>query len=109
MDSFSHLDKIEPQEIIPGYKARMIHSENMTLIYWDIQAGAPLPEHQHPHEQVVNLLDGEFELVVGGKRKQLASGAVVVIPGNVAHSGHAITQCRILDVFYPVREDYQLS
>ena len=29
-----------------------------------------------------------------------------MIPSNATHSGRAITACRILDVFYPLREDY---
>jgi quercetin dioxygenase-like cupin family protein len=37
----------------------------------------------------------------------LTPGKVVVIGSNVPHSGKAITDCRILDVFQPVREDYR--
>jgi hypothetical protein len=36
----------------------------------------------------------------------LHPGQVVAIPSNVPHSGHAVSRCRILDVFQPVREHY---
>ena len=102
------LETLPAHEIAPGYVARMVHSERMTLVYWDIEAGAPLPEHSHPHEQVCNVLKGEFELVVSGIKHPLRVGDVFVIPPNATHSGVALTSCRLLDVFCPAREDYRL-
>ena len=100
------LAEIEEREIIPGYHVRFVHSENMTLAYWRVEAGSPIPEHSHPHEQVVNLIEGRFELVVDGQARQVEPGQVAVIPGGMSHGGHAITDCRIIDVFHPVREDF---
>lgn len=100
------LDQLEPFEIVPGYRARILHSDSMTLAYVDIEAGAELPEHRHVHEQVVNMLEGRFELRVDGEKLLLEPGHVVVIPSNIPHSGKAIQTSRILDVFHPVREDF---
>jgi hypothetical protein len=36
----------------------------------------------------------------------LMPGSVGIIPPNAVHSGRALTDCKILDVFSPVREDY---
>lgn len=102
-----HLHNVEEKEIVPGYYAKFIHSENITVAYWNIKANHTMPEHAHPHEQVVNLLEGTFELVIDGKPQQAEPGTVIIIPPNIKHSGNAITDCRILDIFYPVREDYQ--
>ena len=52
-------------------------------------------------------MEGEFELTVGGESRVIKAGDVVVIPGNTPHSGKAVTDCRILDVFHPVRDDYK--
>ncbi len=104
---FKNLKELEQKEIIPGYKARFIHSDNMTFAYWKIKADAPLPEHSHPSEQVATMLSGEFELDVAGEKKIISKGDVAVIPSNVKHSGKAITDCEILDVFYPIREEYK--
>jgi quercetin dioxygenase-like cupin family protein len=79
----------------------------MTLAYWEIDAGAALPAHSHPHEQVVNPVWGELELTMGEETRVIRPGDVVVIPPDVPHSGRAVTDCRIIDVFHPVREDYR--
>ena len=101
------LQNIEPREIMPGFLGRMVHSDNMTFVHWHIDAGAPLPEHSHMHEQVVNVITGKFELTVDGETEIIGPGEVACIPSNTLHSGKAITDCYIIDVFYPIREDYR--
>jgi quercetin dioxygenase-like cupin family protein len=105
--TFLHLDDIEQKELVPGYHARFVHSERMTLAYWNIDAGAGLPDHSHPHEQIVNIIEGTFALTVDGETREIIPGSVVVIPPDVPHAGKAITDCRIIDAFQPVREDYR--
>lgn len=102
-----HPKDLELKEIVPGFKVRFVHSESMTFAHWTIEAGATLPAHAHPHEQVVNMIEGEFELTVDGEARVIQPGDVVVVPSNASHSGRAVTDCRIIDVFYPVREDYR--
>ncbi|MDA0327822.1 MAG: cupin domain-containing protein [Gemmatimonadetes bacterium] len=98
---------LDPRELVPGHHGRFIHSEHTTHVYWQIEADALLPEHSHPHEQIVNVLEGRYELLVDGQSFVLNSGDVLAIPGGVRHSGRAHTPCRILDVFSPVREEYR--
>lgn len=105
--AFINLADIEQRDMIPGYKARFIHSQNMTFSYWTTKAGYSLPEHAHPHEQVANVLEGTFEMTVDGETRIIKPGDVVVIPSHAKHRGTSITDCKILDVFYPIREDYR--
>jgi quercetin dioxygenase-like cupin family protein len=104
---FLSVSGVSEKSPIKGYRGRFVHTENVTIAYWEIDADAPAPRHSHPHEQVVNVSEGEFELTVGDETKTLAPGDIAVIPGNVPHSGRAITDCRLFDVFHPVREDYR--
>jgi quercetin dioxygenase-like cupin family protein len=57
-------------------------------------------------EQVVHQLYGELELTIDGVTTILHPGNVAVIPSNAVHSGRALTACHVMDVFYPLREDY---
>lgn len=101
------LDDQQPREVAPGHRARFVHAERMTVAHWRIDAGSSIREHDHPHEQIVNVLSGTYELTVAGQPLTLRPGMVVVIPGGVRHSGRAITDAVLLDAFCPVREDYR--
>ena len=104
---FVALSGMDEREVVAGFHGKFVHSENMTTSFWRIEAGSTLPEHAHPHEQVSVVTSGKFEMMLDGETRQLEPGMVAVIPSNVKHSGTALTDCTIMDVFYPVREDYR--
>jgi quercetin dioxygenase-like cupin family protein len=101
------LPEIPEKEVFPGFHGRFVHSGAMTFAWWRIDEGAEVPEHAHPHEQVVNVLEGELALTVAGHEHVLHAGDVMEIPGGVKHSARALGASRVLDVFSPVREDYR--
>jgi len=105
-DTIFQWEKLEPRTIIPGFHGRFVHSGTMTFVLWKIDAGALLPEHTHPHEQVVHQFEGELEVTVEGVTTVLKAGMVAVVPPHAKHSGRALTDCRTMDVFHPRREDY---
>ena len=81
--------------------------ESCQLLWAKFEPGGTYGHHSHPHEQIVNVLEGTFELVMEGASHILGPGDVLVIRGDVPHSGRAHTGCKIIDVFSPVREDYR--
>lgn len=101
------LSDLATREIFPGIRARVVHSARTSQSWVEIDAGARFPEHRHPHEQTVNVLDGELELTCEGTTCRLAPGQIFVISPDAPHSGRALTACRVLDVFAPVRDDYR--
>lgn len=104
MKKFSKEDA-KPFELAPGITANVINSETMTIMHARLKAGATAPEHSHFHEQIVNVIAGEIELTVEGKAHHLKPGDTMLLPPNILHSARAITNCHVLDVFNPVRED----
>lgn len=105
--TFHQLKDKKRIELLPGIEGNLIHTDGLTLGYFDIKKGAVLPAHSHVHEQVTNLLEGEFEMNVEGETTVLKAGSVATIPPNAEHSGVALTDCKVIDVFNPVREDYK--
>ena len=105
--AFHALEDLDAREPMQGFHGRFIHTEGVTVVHWEVEAGAELPEHSHPHEQLSSLLSGEFLMTVDEDTCRMTAGTVAVIESNRVHSGHAVTACRFVDVFCPVREDYR--
>lgn len=97
----------KPKDLAPGLTGYYAHGTNMTLGLVEIKKGSDLPQHQHPHEQITYILEGQLDMTIGGKLCQLTAGMYYVIPSNVWHGAVAITDCKVIDVFNPVREDYR--
>ncbi len=102
-----NLNELPALEIAPGIVGRIVTADTFTVAHVSIKKGAPLPEHAHYHEQVVNVIEGELELTVAGTPHVLKSGKVMVLAPNVPHSGKALTDVNVIDVFHPVREDFR--
>jgi quercetin dioxygenase-like cupin family protein len=105
--SFIEPESLPTREVVPGFHGRFIHTDHLTIVLWDIDEGAIMPEHSHPHEQVMMLLEGTLELNIAGDTRELDTGAVITIQPHMSHSGRAVTRCRAMDVFYPARDDYR--
>ncbi|WP_031427430.1 cupin domain-containing protein [Flavimarina sp. Hel_I_48] len=101
------LEDITSKEIMPGYHGKLVHTETMTLAFWDVEKDAEVPEHNHVNEQVMHVVEGEFELTLEGETKTYRAGDIVVIGSYKKHSGKALTPCKLLDVFSPPREEYK--
>jgi len=104
---FHHFNDIETKEIAPGFFSKLIHTETNTVNFIEVKAGCSVPRHRHIHEQCSFVIEGEFELTVNDIPQLLNTGLFAIVPSNVWHSGTAITDCRLIDLFSPVREDYK--
>ncbi|MEW2922896.1 cupin domain-containing protein [Muricauda sp. ANG21] len=102
-----NLSQIKSKEIMPGYHGKMVHAKTMSWVFWDVDQDAEVPEHSHVHEQIMHVVEGTFEFTLDGKTDTYHPGDVVIIPSNTAHSGKALTKCKLMDIFSPVREEYR--
>jgi quercetin dioxygenase-like cupin family protein len=104
--AFIDWSKIPPHQVLPGVRLRTPHGEKIMLSMVELDAGAIVPWHSHPHEQAGLMLEGELDFTIGEQSRRCRPGESFIIPGNTPHTVKAITACRVLDIFSPPREDY---
>jgi len=106
--SISTLASVPAKEIFGGLiRGHYEHLERMSVGEVHLTAHTVVPLHQHPHEQVTYVIEGRFEFTVGSETRVLEPGMAALIPGGVSHGGRTLTECKVLDIFVPVRDDYR--
>jgi unsaturated pyranuronate lyase len=95
-------------ELVPGVRMQPLFGEGAMLNLLEFDPNSGVPEHDHSHEQLGMVVEGELVLRIDGVDHRLRAGHAYQISGGVPHAawtegGH----CRVLDVFHPVREDYR--
>jgi quercetin dioxygenase-like cupin family protein len=104
---FIDIQSVRPLEVIPGCRMRTPYGEKLMLSYLEMDEGAVVPLHHHPHEQGGMLLQGRLELTIGDETRVVEAGSMFLIPPNTPHKATAVDgPVVVLDVFSPVREDY---
>lgn len=93
--------------IFPGVTITTCAADKMMMSYVELQSGSVVAEHSHPHEQVGYVLEGRCHFFIGGEDKILGVGDWYRAPGNTKHRVVALEFSRVLDIFYPIREDYR--
>lgn len=69
-------------------------SGNITLFSFD--KGQGLSEHTAPFDAVVQILDGEAQIAIGGKPNTVKKGETIIMPANVSHALQAIEPFKML-------------
>ena len=101
------IKNIKSKELVPGVTGYYAHGDHLTFGYVELKAGSNIPLHHHVHEQVTYIIEGQLDMVIGGKACSLTAGMYYVIPSGTPHSAIAKTDCKVIDAFNPVREDYR--
>jgi quercetin dioxygenase-like cupin family protein len=92
----------------PGVMMQSLSGGALMANWVTIEPNTPIPRHQHPHEQIGIMLEGAMELTIGDETRLLRPGDAYSVPPHLPHGGRTYDEgCVVLDVFTPVREDYQ--
>ncbi len=102
-----NIDDITEKELAKGIIGRYVHSKNVTIGYVNIDKGAILPIHSHVNEQITQMISGRLQMTIDSVTTILEPNTITIIPSNAVHSAVALTDCVVIDTFYPIREDYK--
>ena len=98
---------ITPKKIHEGCLTRLVTGQKALISFLRIEPRTLFPVHQHPHEQLMIVVEGEIEEIVEEKSYLLKKGNVIILPSNIEHGGRTLdSPCEIIDIFSPPREDY---
>jgi len=96
------------EENLGDVRRRLFTGKNVMLARNVVKPRAVLSAHSHPHEQMILVLEGTCEAIIGENRFPMKTGDTALVPGGVEHQvistydGELI----LLDIFSPIREDF---
>jgi quercetin dioxygenase-like cupin family protein len=79
-------DQQEFTEVRPGIFGSTVHTPQLTATLYRYGAGTSWEEHQHPQDQITQVLEGTVDFIVDGRPVRLSAGQLGALPGGTPHS-----------------------
>jgi quercetin dioxygenase-like cupin family protein len=67
-----------------------------TLTMFSFGAGQGLSEHTAPYDAVVQVVDGEAEVIINGEPQTVSAGQLIIMPANIPHELKAVKPFKML-------------
>ncbi|HEY8749172.1 MAG TPA: cupin domain-containing protein [Tepidisphaeraceae bacterium] len=67
---------------------------NVSIFAFD--AGQELSEHTAPFDALVNVLQGEVDVMISGAPLRLGTGEMVILPANQPHALKAVSRFKMM-------------
>ncbi|HBC72074.1 MAG TPA: cupin domain-containing protein [Coxiellaceae bacterium] len=71
-------------------------SAHTILTLFALDQGQSIAEHITPFDAMVQIIDGEAELTIGGEKKLVKAGEAIIMPANIPHALFAKTSYKML-------------
>ena len=67
-----------------------------TLTMFSFGVGQGLSEHTAPFDAVVQVVDGEAEVIINGEAQTVCAGQLIIMPANIPHELKAVKPFKML-------------
>jgi quercetin dioxygenase-like cupin family protein len=74
----------------------LIDKKTGTVTLFAFDKGEGLSEHTAPFDALVNILDGEAEILISGVPFVLGAGEMIIMPANEPHALKAIERFKMM-------------
>ncbi len=102
------LDSLDRFAMAAGVHGRALFGDSTMLNLVELEPGAVVPEHSHPHEQMGIVISGEIVMIIDGTERACHAMDAMHIPSGVVHAAYAGPEgAVVLDTFVPIREDFR--
>ena len=74
----------------------LVNNDCGTVTLFAFDEGQGLSEHTAPFDALVNIVEGESEIVIDGRPNRVCKGQLILMPANVPHALNAVTPFKML-------------
>ncbi len=74
----------------------LMEAEGGTVTLFAFDEGQSLSEHTAPYDALVQVIDGDLKIVLGGKDHEVTSGDSLLMPADVPHALYAQKPTKML-------------
>ena len=74
----------------------IINQKTGAVTFFAFDEGQKLSEHTAPYDAMVQVLEGEAEIIIGGIQHILKGGDLIIMPANISHSLNANKRFKML-------------
>ena len=100
-------DSIPVEQLEPGIQRQMVVGENVMICRLRLAPNVVTPAHDHPHEQMTLVEQGQVLFTIGDEQRLARAGDVLHFPSGTWHGATMLDEEVILvDIFSPIREDF---
>jgi len=85
--------KYSPKSIV---SKTFIEKKAGTITLFAFDKGQGLSEHTAPFDAFVQIIEGEAEIIIGGKRVLAQEGEIIILPAKIPHAVKAIQKFKML-------------
>ena len=97
---------MEAREVMEGVKARGVGAATVRVARIEVATGFSTPDHNHPDEEIILLLEGRIKAVSGDQEIIVEPGGLLIFPAYVQHHYEALESSVTVEVFGPGRRDF---
>ena len=74
----------------------LIDKKAGTVTLFAFDQGQALSEHTAPYDALVNIIDGEAEIIISGNEHKIKSGEMIIMPADEPHALRATEKFKMV-------------
>jgi quercetin dioxygenase-like cupin family protein len=74
----------------------LINKDKGTVTLFAFDKDQSLSEHTAPFDAILQVINGEVEVVISGKKHHLTAGEMILMPASVSHAVKAIEKFKMM-------------
>lgn len=92
---FNFQDKVDysPGGIV---SKQVIKTEKGNVSLFAFDKGEGLSEHTAPFDAMIQVIDGEARITIGGVDFNVSSGNTIIMPANISHAVYALEKFKMI-------------